>query len=335
MEKPLFSIVVPCYNIEEYLIGSMESILSQPFKDWEVILVDDGSTDATGAMIKSFTEMDPRIHYYSQVNKGVSVARNIGIEHAIGEYIYFLDADDTISDRLLTQLSIEVAEEKPDLIVFGYDKIGPNLEILRRRIPKQNKLYQDKDAIGDLFIFLENNELFNPPWNKLYRLNLLVQNNIKFPPLAVGEDAVFNYIFFRFLESAYVIAEPLYNYLTLREGSATENENFPELSAFTFLDDQKKQTMNQLGLNTSGVYETDLIVAYYNLFKKSFLRKDISRVLDIKITLFKEQVTSHYQLHDLILRISKKNNIKLFLLYHTHLFRIILVLQSILIKVKK
>lgn len=150
MKEPLFSIVIPCYNVEKYLEGAIQSVLVQSFKDWEIILIDDGSKDSTATIIESYAKIDSRIHSYFQMNKGVSEARNLGIKYASGKYVYFFDADDIIDNGLLTYLANLLFEESPDLIVFGYRKVDSNKKVIRRRTPKENRLYKGDKALGSL-----------------------------------------------------------------------------------------------------------------------------------------------------------------------------------------
>lgn len=334
MKKPLFSIVIPCYNVEKYLKIAIQSILLQPFENWEIILIDDGSTDLTRSIIKQYAEMDSRIYSYFQENKGVSEARNFGIKHASGMYIYFCDADDTISNNLLLYLANVLVKESPDLFVFGYRKVDSNYSILRERIPKQSRLYKGNIEIGQLFLFLEDNELFNPPWNKLYKLDLIIQNKLEFPPLSLGEDAVFNYSFFQNMNSIHLIAKSMYTYVSLRAGSATEHQSRFQPVVFDVLNKQKELTMHKLGLDTSIVYETDLISAAYDLLKKLLCHGDISQTKITKIRDLRKQIVSRYGFIGVMLRCSQKNSIKLFLLYNIHIFNFILKLQSAYINIR-
>jgi len=332
MKKPLFSIVIPCYNVEKYLEGAIQSVLVQSFKDWEIILIDDGSKDSTATIIESYAKIDSRIHSYFQMNKGVSEARNLGIKYASGKYVYFFDADDIIDNGLLTYLANLLFEESPDLIVFGYRKVDSNKKVIRRRTPKENRLYKGDKALGNLLLALEDNELFNPPWNKLYKLDIIIQNKISFSALTLGEDAVFNYCFFRKLNTIYSVAKPLYTYVTMRNGSATKRQNKFQLLVFNTLNEQKKITMNKFGLNTDMVYETASIVACYDLMKRAFLQRDSLKSTVTNMKKIRKQSIVKYGFWGTILRCSIKNKIKLFLIYHIQLFKFILCLQLLYLK---
>ncbi len=124
--NPLISLVIPVYNVEKYLDKCMESVLAQTYDNFEVILVDDGSTDNSGKMCDEYAEKDSRIIVYHKPNGGLSDARNFGVVRARGEYIAFVDSDDTISDIFLQCLWNGMAAEDADLSVVGMQSVWEN-----------------------------------------------------------------------------------------------------------------------------------------------------------------------------------------------------------------
>lgn len=119
----MFSIIVPVYNVEQYLSRCIESVLSQTFKDFELILVDDGSTDSSGAICDHYAEKDNRIIVIHKENGGVSTARNVGIENARGEYITFCDSDDYYKDKLLETVVSYLEDDSVDVLSYNYDSL--------------------------------------------------------------------------------------------------------------------------------------------------------------------------------------------------------------------
>lgn len=119
----MFSIILPCYNLEKYIKKSIESILNQTYKEFELIIVDDGSTDESLNIIQSFQKEDERIKLIKKSNGGVSTARNMGIKEATGEYILFFDGDDLIEKNTLEILKENFDRNKTDMVSFGYKKI--------------------------------------------------------------------------------------------------------------------------------------------------------------------------------------------------------------------
>lgn len=118
--KPMFSIIIPVYNVAPYLRECLDSVLAQTFTDWEAICVDDGSTDASGTILDEYAAKDARFKVIHQKNAGVSVARNEGMSRATGEIIYFVDSDDCVASTLLEEVYRLFEKEHPDLVRIGY-----------------------------------------------------------------------------------------------------------------------------------------------------------------------------------------------------------------------
>ena len=117
----MVSVIIPVYNVEKYLAECVDSVLAQTYEHYEVILVDDGSTDAGGAMCDAYAQKDPRIRVIHQANGGLSAARNTGLKAARGQYVYFLDSDDYIEKQTLEHLAALAEREKADVVFFdGY-----------------------------------------------------------------------------------------------------------------------------------------------------------------------------------------------------------------------
>lgn len=115
-----FSIIIPAYNVEEYVGECLDSVLNQSFTNFEVILVNDGSKDNTPEICKSYVEKDNRIRYYSKENGGLSHTRNYAIDRADGEYLYFLDSDDILEEKALEKLNTIIEKENPDIIATRF-----------------------------------------------------------------------------------------------------------------------------------------------------------------------------------------------------------------------
>ena len=167
-KTPFLSIVVPVYNVEDYLVRCLESILSQSFIDWEMIIVDDCSPDNSQAIIQKYQAQDSRIRcIINQKNKGLGGARNIGISHCQGAYILFIDSDDYITDeKALEQLCAIANVHNLDVIDTPYRVLKDDVEI--NLLPKffnqlNNKVYTGIDYMNRIHI------LPIVAWNKLYK----------------------------------------------------------------------------------------------------------------------------------------------------------------------
>ncbi|MBR6232158.1 MAG: glycosyltransferase family 2 protein [Alphaproteobacteria bacterium] len=161
---PKISIVIPVYNAEKYLAGCLDSLLGQTFQDFEVICVDDGSGDKSQAILQQYRLKDNRFKVFAQENKGQADARNAGLDHVTGEYVLFLDSDDTLPDYALALL-LEVAEKTSAPIVASrkWLKFPKNKHHFIRPIIHRNT-FED---------FVKDVRVFSAAWNKLYRADIL------------------------------------------------------------------------------------------------------------------------------------------------------------------
>lgn len=179
----LISIIVPVYNVEEYLDRCIESIVNQTFQNIEIIIVDDGSTDNSGQLCDIWQERDPRIAVYHKKNGGLSDARNYGIEHANGSYFMFVDSDDSISHYMVEILYNVICKHGADIAFCNYctdekdlyqlESVGFS-ELEMTKIQAMSDLYTDKH-IPIVVV-----------WNKLYKKELF--ENVKFDVGRIHED---------------------------------------------------------------------------------------------------------------------------------------------------
>ena len=189
---PEFSVIVPVYNVEKYIGRCIESILEQKFADFELILVDDGSTDTSGQICDQYALQDKRIYVLHQENGGVSSARNAGLQRAQGEFISFLDSDDTVESNYLSCMA-EVDSEV-DLVVCGVKNVFPTGEC-------SIKLYYNNKLIGgikkEFILDAIENRAIDFVYAKRYKRRLIEKNKIYFDEqMNLGEDTCFvvNYL---------------------------------------------------------------------------------------------------------------------------------------------
>ncbi|SIO17808.1 Glycosyltransferase involved in cell wall bisynthesis [Carnobacterium alterfunditum] len=214
------SVIMPIYNVADELGKSIQSLLDQTYKDFELILVNDGSTDSSGHICDEFQKKDSRIIVIHQENVGSGFARNAGLDQASGEYIYFSDPDDYV-ETLLIEENVKIAlENQANMVVFGYyfEEINPKGKIKKtRELPTLSVLTTKEDFRKSFRAFqtLDSNVL----WNKLYKHGYLLENNCRFTDQRVGQDALFNHLVYRDLESVYFNQTPYYHYVS-RFGSA-------------------------------------------------------------------------------------------------------------------
>ena len=214
---PIFSIVVPVYNAEKYLDECLESIRIQSFDDFEVILVDDGSTDGSLSIMRRYSDLDSRFKVVSQENRGVSSARNQGIALSAGKYISFVDADDFVESSYLKTICASFESHDADIVVFGGRSTpsDENVDLLM----STSKVVYVGNSIEALF-----NETGSRPYmcNKAYRLDLLKKTGAVFDEcLSIGEDQAFQFKVFPKARTVSFIQDVLYFYRQNSSGSAS------------------------------------------------------------------------------------------------------------------
>ena len=185
---PSISVIVPVYNAEKYLDKCVESLLSQSFADFELLLVNDGSTDNSGKLCDEYAKKDRRIKVFHKENGGVSSARNVALDHANGQWIAFVDSDDWVSENYLKDLHFAVVGEKKGLIFQGFSyykngKITESLEWEDETIQKEDviKLFEEKKI-----------RKYGYSCSKLYNMAVIKEYNLRFDEtLKIAEDLMF------------------------------------------------------------------------------------------------------------------------------------------------
>lgn len=209
---------MPCYNIREYLPRCIESILAQTYKNLEIILISDGSTDGTDEVIREYAKKDSRIIPIFKENSGVSDTRNRGLDIATGDYIGFVDGDDYIDPEMYETLLKNAIENNADISHCGYQMVFPSRVDYYYNTGK--KVIQDnKKGIRDIIV----GDYVEPGvWNKLYRADILKE--LRMPPdIKINEDVIFN--FYAFVNSQKSVYEDIpYYYYLVRKGSVANSE---------------------------------------------------------------------------------------------------------------
>lgn len=185
---PFISIIVPVYNVEKYLSKSIDSILVQTYRNFELILVDDGSTDKSSDICNFYVDKDIRVKYIHKENGGVSSARNIGIENAQGDYIVFIDSDDWIDDSFLNKL-IPFLQGK-DMLFYGARVCDSKGQLLN--VMKLKNLDSISSPYKDILNYLLGTEVFGHTWMMLISRKFIFLNNIRFyEDVSIHEDFIF------------------------------------------------------------------------------------------------------------------------------------------------
>lgn len=221
MENVELSIVIPVYNAEKYIEDTIKSILDQTYKNWELILVNDGSKDESQYICEKLALKDKRIKLISKENSGVSDSRNTGIKAAQGKYIGFVDSDDLIEKDMFEKMILNFYES--EIIICGY-----KIRTIKGKIIKDS--FRKPSLKGIFFlkeienIFMEEGQLFNSVWNKFYLTEIIKKNKIFFKTdLKTGEDLVFNLNYLSCIRKVSFLDENLYIYFKRENESITHS----------------------------------------------------------------------------------------------------------------
>jgi len=213
--NPLISIIIPAYNVEPYLRKCLDSLIRQQSTVWEAIIIEDGSDDATGSICDEYAERDSRFRVFHKDNGGVSAARNLGLDKANGDWIWFVDADDWVAPQAITTLEKSITSYTCDLIIFGIEYYNEDLTLAgneKRRIVTD----RPKDETIELADY--------PPQNYLVKRSIIEKHHIRFSEgVPMGEDLEFQYKCLMMCKHPVSIDSILYMYLR-RQGSAVRNE---------------------------------------------------------------------------------------------------------------
>lgn len=208
-DLPLISVVVPVYNIRDYVRKCLESIIRQSYKNLEIIVVDDGSMDGSGEVCDKFAKIDSRVRVVHQENGGLSSARNAGLKKAKGEFVCFIDGDDYIRKDFVLDLYSATRDNNADVAVCGFNKEIPREEVLSGR-----------EATARLLIEQENLEIV--AWNKLYKKSLFDEGGIKYPEGEKHEDSLTTYKLLSSANRVVYVPKALYVYVE-RGGSIMDS----------------------------------------------------------------------------------------------------------------
>lgn len=199
-ETPLVSIILTAYNAEAFLCECLDSIKRQSFQSYEVVAVNDGSTDKTSEILHNYSLKDERIHVYDICNKGAGLARNFGLEHSVGKYLIFLDADDVFSPEMLEECYGLAEEKGADIIFFKFNRLYMISEEVIHNLGRGPGVVENKNLAFsyDMFRMTAPNA-----WNKFFKKSFIESNKIEFQNLKSCNDIAFSW-------NALVVAEKVY-----------------------------------------------------------------------------------------------------------------------------
>jgi len=223
MNADLVSVVVPIYNVEKYLDRCISSIVSQTYRNLEIILVDDGSPDRCPQICEEWAAKDDRIKVIHKANAGLGMARNTGIEHATGKYVCFFDSDDYIDPTTVEKTHAAMIAENAQITVFGLNRVSARGEIIRTIIPEPEKSCFRGEEVQKQFLpdlidpahaLVKNRNMCLSAWSALYSVDLVRSTGWRFVSERemISEDSYSLIWLYSYVQSVAVLQEPLYYY---------------------------------------------------------------------------------------------------------------------------
>ncbi len=317
---PKFSIIIPVYNVEEYLKECLESIINQSFKDFEVICVNDGSTDNSLKILQKYAENDERFKVLNQENQGQGVARNNALKIANGEYILFVDPDDFVEFDMLEVLKERLDVQNVDVAFFDYQIFGEDIETKIVRFMDEMK--------NNLNINIDNNSVFNwqelvknnfscaamMVWNKVYSNKFLEANHIQFAPNKHAEDHIFSIGATLLADKISYINKTLYHYRYRPDSSVNKvsENNFCIFENFKILENFLKQnSLFEKYKNDYRNYIVNLSACHYYKIPIALLSVYIAKtkqfLSDKEFSAFKKRINGDFSLLEKLFSVKNLN----------------------------
>ena len=246
------SVVVPIYNVGPYLNRSLGTLIEQTFTDFEVLCVNDGSTDDSADIIQQFVERDPRFKRLDKQNGGLSDARNFGFKQVNAPYVMFLDSDDFFEPDMLELSFKRMVEDQLDLVIFDYNQVFDETKFVESiHLPFEFDRVYDPRIDKSLFAYVNN-----AAWNKMYRTDLFKQNNLEYPFGYRHQDLGTTFRYLSYCERVGFIQKPLYNYRADRPNNITQQ-----------VDHKIDHILDMVKLNIVFFKDRNLFEAYYEELK--------------------------------------------------------------------
>lgn len=228
-QEKMVSLIIPVYNAEKSVGYCINSIVSQTYRNLEIILVNDGSTDQSLQICNNYAQLDSRVKVVDIANSGVSKARNTGLSHANGEYIQFVDSDDVISPEMVSRMVTAIETYRKDLCICGFEMITldenkrpANRSSFSSGFIGHECVFTKERFLDKLAFILWRSCLLECSWNKLFRRNIIQANQISFPEdMELGEDFSFNLDYFQNINGAILLEDKMYYYLQTNKDALT------------------------------------------------------------------------------------------------------------------
>lgn len=272
--QPKVSVIVPVYNVENYVRQCIESILAQTFTDWELLLVDDGTLDNSGCICDEYAQQDSRIRVFHKKNGGVSSARNLGLENAKGKWITFVDSDDFIGPRYLEQLNAStIVSPKIDFVHCGLQNyVNGEVSI--------NQRYEINESSDCATVFNKFRGLIVAKW---FKRDIIIKNKIRFDErMKIAEDYVFTVDYIRCIER-YAFSDCIDYFYRIHQQSATRAKRTMDDYAVALYEFQRSYETVETYIRERSISERDC------LYRRSLLART---AIVVMLILFKSEISN-------------------------------------------
>lgn len=322
----LLSIIIPVFNVEKYISKCLDSIINQEeIFQYEIILINDGSTDSSLSVCESYEERYPNIRVINQSNHGTGFSRNIGIEEAVGDYIYFCDPDDYLSSGFFESFSKYVDREY-DLYIWSYwnEYTDKKNSVSNQLMCVEDFDYRSKEDFRSSFVDLYRSKTMYTLWNKVYKRSIIRENHIFFGFSSMGQDTRFNLKYYETVETCKGISDPFYHYIIFRSDSATNK----------YRKDRVLLKLEELNLLNDTLLKFEINPKFLSDFLKDQIFIDsCNYIINTDLSLRKkyEEIKGYYALNDFKGVFSRKhkevNPITQYLLKNRHIYLYIFIVK--------
>lgn len=263
----MISIIMPVYNKYKYLTKSLNSIINQTYKDFELIIVDDGSSDGSENLCDEFAKKDNRIKVLHIENAGVSNARNVGLDNAKGKYLQFIDSDDYVDDDMLEKLYDKATKHDVDIVISGVTKVNHNYEVINKTIPQLEGVKNRNDMLENFASEQCSTGIYGCVSNKFIRRDIVEKIKLRFDTkIKLAEDLDFYLKLYEHISSIYFYDTSFYYYIQNAANSST-SEDFKHdyLTQINISLRQKELLSKNNMLNENNLKTINLVITNFTL----------------------------------------------------------------------
>ena len=309
-QQPLVSVIIPVYNVEQYLDECVQSVLTQTYQNVEIILVDDGSTDSSGAMCDQYGTLDARVQVIHKQNGGQSTARNLGLTYAQGTYVYFIDSDDIVNPEAIATL-VSIAEKENAQVVFfdaasflDEDRQKP----IEQRYVRKHR-YPIQSGMQTFAEMQQQKEYHCVVWGMLLKKDFLISHQIEFIPGVYYEDMAYAYEVLCLADTVAQCSEVLYQHRYRANSTMTSKKSKKYFDSCVTVYRRVKDFSKKIGIEQSDVAKTYIARLAYNVFNNYYqLRRVDQKICRGELKQIKQDILENHSYGDTALRMKCYSN---------------------------